>query len=130
MTHNPKRLKILVVDDESEFLPIIQQILEGMGHQVACVTHGAAALRRLAGEQFDLIIADVLMPHFDGIELVIELRRIQAAVRILAISAGGRYFQSADCLKTVFTLGANAVLAKPFTRDQLVSAIAAAMAGR
>jgi EAL domain-containing protein (putative c-di-GMP-specific phosphodiesterase class I) len=65
--------RVLVADDEADLREIFADILAGAGHAVAMAADGASALQALAGGDFDLVLSDIRMPGFSGIDF---LRRI------------------------------------------------------
>jgi CheY-like chemotaxis protein len=119
----PKPLSILVADDIEDVRTSCQLLLEEFGHRVVCASDGNEAACQLRQQNFDLVIADVVMPVRDGLELIIELRRALSPVRILAMSGGGRYTLNTDCLNLARNLGAHAVITKPFDLQQLIEGI-------
>lgn len=130
MSHPPfelARLTVLVVDDEPGIRELVQHWLTREGHTVICAGSGDEAIRLLKTQRFDLVITDIVMPDGDGFELIASFRQQQTTARILAISGGGKYLQSADCLKIARGLGAHAVVMKPFNWEQLRGGIEAAM---
>jgi CheY-like chemotaxis protein len=116
-------LSVLVTEDESEMRNVLSQWLEHQGHKVTCARNGNEALRLLRTAAVDLLVLDILMPDGDGIEVLMELAKTKPATKTLAISGGGPYLSSADCLKLANRLGAHGVLMKPFTQAQLLAAI-------
>ncbi len=110
---------ILVVDDEDGIRDLLQHWLTRAGHRVTCATCGNEADQLLRGSHFDLVITDIVMPEGDGFELIAAVRSHQPRARILAISGGGKYLQSADCLKMARGLGAHGVILKPFNFEQI-----------
>ena len=120
-------LSILVVDDEEGIRKLLQHWLQRAGHAVACAECGSAAARALRSQHFDLVITDIVMPDGDGYELITEFRKARPATRILAISGGGKYLQSAECLKMARGLGAHAIVMKPFKWEQVEAAIQLAL---
>src|SRR3954471_10768102 len=126
--HLMKPLAIIVADDIAEIQHLVSQWLTNRGHRVACVSTGGAALKLLDQEHFDLVIADVLMPEGDGLDVIREVKQKKRNSRILAISGGGKYMQAADCVKIAEGLGADAALLKPFDESQLLSGIDRALA--
>jgi len=70
----------------------------------------------------DCVITDILMPDTDGIEVIIAVRKFCPDIVIIAISGGGRV-SSAEYLNIAYTLGANAVLQKPFLLSDLLNLI-------
>lgn len=76
MTPEVRRGRLLIVDDEVVFSGSLRRLFSGE-HDVTVVNRGREALSRLrAGERFDAILCDLLMPEVTGIELHSELRRI------------------------------------------------------
>jgi CheY-like chemotaxis protein len=118
-----KRMSVIVADDVPGILDLVGRWLEEAGHTVRCVSTGLEASQLLKSHHFDLVITDILMPDGDGLELILELKHAQPAIRILAISGGGRHMQAMDCLKMAKNLGAHAMLMKPFSREQLFAAM-------
>jgi signal transduction histidine kinase/ActR/RegA family two-component response regulator len=90
------RGKILVVDDEPLVGTVIQRALQAE-HEIAAVTSARAALARLdAGETFDLVLSDLLMPEMSGMELHGEIsRRDPALARRMVFLTGGAFTPSA-----------------------------------
>jgi CheY-like chemotaxis protein len=116
---------ILVIDDEAPTRRFVAMALEKQGHAVAEAADGAEALKVLAGRAVDLVITDLLMPETDGIETIMELRRLYPATKIIAISGGGEYQSGAGFLRAAESLGADATLTKPFEFKQLLPAVQA-----
>src|SRR6185503_2491230 len=90
------------------------------GHAVATVASAQEATQLLKQQCFDLVITDVVMPDGDGLELIAAFRKAQPATRIIAISGGGKYLESIDCLRIARGLGAHAVVMKPFNWEELL----------
>ena len=66
--------KILVVDDEKEFVNTISARLEPMGYEIIPAYNGQEALDKATSEMPDLIILDIMMPGMDGLEVLHKLR--------------------------------------------------------
>ena len=114
----------LVVDDEQDICGIAQLLLENAGCDVVCTTNAARALAAVEQRDFDLLITDMLMPDMDGVELINSVRRTKPDQRIMAISGGGMAPRE-SYLQIASMYGVNGVLAKPFSRDQLLKAVLA-----
>jgi DNA-binding NtrC family response regulator len=84
---------------------------------------GNEALKLLKKCRFDLVITDVLMPDGGGVELIAQLKKVRSRVRILAISGGGPHVTSPTCLQLAQSVGAHALLLKPFRAEQLLGSI-------
>ncbi len=113
---------ILVVDDDAQVLEVVSEMLKLEGHAVTAVSNGLQATAEFHSSHFDLVITDLIMPEREGLETISEMRRTTSTVPIIAISGGGR-IGPADYLASAAQLGANATLAKPFKRKELVSTV-------
>jgi CheY-like chemotaxis protein len=116
--------RILVVDDEPAFREMLALMLERAGYQTATAADGAAGAQCLEQSRFDLVITDMLMPDCDGLEFIADLRQRFPRTRIVAMSGGG-HIAGEKYLKMARGLGAHSTLAKPFTQDELLTAVAA-----
>ena len=119
--------RILLVDDNAPLRAAMALGLARGGHSIQTAEDGAAGLRALAAEVFDVVVTDLLMPERDGLELIKEAHALQPQLRIIAISGGGRLRPDAY-LPTAKLFGARRVLMKPFELDELMHAIADVLA--
>jgi CheY-like chemotaxis protein len=115
--------RILLVDDVEDFRQTISKTLERAGYEVQTAPDGAAALQLYHQHPVDLIIIDLLMPGKEGLETIMELRQLQPALKIIAMSGGGR-IDARDYLTMATTLGATTALEKPFTSQELLQTVA------
>jgi DNA-binding response OmpR family regulator len=113
--------RILLIDDEPFFARMTAAMLAPADVSVA--RNGAEGLRMIQGQSFDLVVTDLLMPEKDGIETILELRKRDATLPVLAISGGGSIGHRGDLLRMAQELGATATLSKPFTREELIAAV-------
>jgi CheY-like chemotaxis protein len=113
--------RLLIVDDEEVFAGSLQRLLSNE-HEVTVVASGRAALDRLcAGEQFDAIVSDLMMPGTSGVDLHAELRRIapEQAERIIFLTGGVVSRRAQQFLESV----ANCWFEKPCNLQELRAAI-------
>jgi len=118
---------IVVIDDDADVRQTLTRILGSAGHAVHEAAYGEAGLRLAAELAPALVITDILMPEKEGIEIIRELRRAQPRLRILAISGGGQP-GALDFLDMARALGADAALAKPFRRVELLDLVTGLLA--
>ncbi|NCC25960.1 MAG: response regulator [Deltaproteobacteria bacterium] len=112
-------VKVLVVDDDELFLELMARILgQEYGHEVRTVSSGRKAMSLLEIEEFDVVITDIFMPDFDGIELIMALRKTSSVRGVVAMSAGGKSINR-NFLDSASLLGADHVLQKPFDWSEL-----------
>ena len=114
--------RIMIVDDEELARFTLREILEEAGYEVAEARNGNECLSFQRQSGFDLIITDIIMPEKEGVETIIELKRDYPNLKIIAISGGGRT-RNLDFLKLAEEYGADQILSKPFSDDQLLEAV-------
>jgi CheY-like chemotaxis protein len=115
---------ILLVDDDDGVREILHKALVAAGHEVEDAVNGALALASYRRQPRDLVITDLVMPEKDGLEMIMELRRLNPAVRIIAMSGGGRTLGLGTLyLESARSFGASRILAKPFTSAALLTAV-------
>ena len=118
------KYQILVVDDEPTVCKAIQMMLTFYGHEVQIADDGVAAFALFEAGRFDLVITDYLMPGMKGDQLVGLIRQRRPEQRIIMATAFAEDFLS----RGKPTGGADYVLTKPFSLEDLRSAIAKVMA--
>lgn len=114
---------VLVVDDDPQLCQLLTQMLAARGHRVTATHNGDEALAAWHRQRADLVITDILMPQKDGIELISVLKVEAPELKILAVSGGSRHYARHFILGSAEVIGADAVLAKPFTRGELLAAL-------
>ena len=120
-------VKVLVIDDDALVRGALQSALSAHGHEVACAEDGKRGLVIFSEAPPDLLITDIIMPEQEGIETIIQIRKMALDLPIIAISGGGRV-RATDVLRMARSFGADAVLEKPFTADALLATVADAKA--
>lgn len=121
--------KIIVADDEPTHLDLVAAILERAGHDVVAVASGRACLDHLGQQPADLVISDVFMPGMDGFQLMAELSNRGIVIPLVAMTGGMRgHFEPFSAIMT--RLGAQAVITKPFTAEQLMDVVNRCLAAR
>jgi DNA-binding response OmpR family regulator len=119
---------ILLIDDNPGVLKMQLEFLRLAGHSVRTAASGREGVQLGRSFRCDLLITDIVMPDKDGIEVIVELRRHNPALKIIAISGGGRIGPE-NYLDLARKLGAARTLAKPFSGKELVDTVAALLAG-
>ena len=113
-------MKILVVDDEKVLVKGIKFNLEGEGYEVETACDGEAAVELARGGAFDLIILDLMMPKFDGLQACMRIREF-SNVPVIMLTA-----RSEDADKIVgFECGADDYITKPFNILELKARVRA-----
>ncbi|NLN77587.1 MAG: response regulator [Armatimonadetes bacterium] len=111
--------KILAVDDEKHIVRLVQANLERAGYQVVTANDGKEALQKVAEENPDLVVLDVMMPYMDGFEVLQNLRRNPSTRDIPVVMLTAKA-QDADVFKG-WQSGVDCYLTKPFNPMELLS---------
>jgi two-component system OmpR family response regulator len=114
-------LRILVVEDDAETAGYLVHGLQEAGHNVAMAADGRDGLFRAAGESWDLLIVDRMLPGLDGIGLVRTLRGGGIELPILILTTLG----GIDDRVAGLNAGADDYLVKPFAFSELAARVAA-----
>lgn len=113
---------VLVIDDSEAVRRSVERILADAGYFAIVASSGGEGLRLWQETQPELVVADVMMPERDGIELMMEMRRQDPAVKILAMT-GFRHSGSVDFTEMLRRLGADDVLLKPLAPEVLLAKV-------
>jgi two-component system, OmpR family, alkaline phosphatase synthesis response regulator PhoP len=111
-----KKTSILLVEDEENLHEALKLNMELEGYEVTSAYDGAAALKAVEAEYFDLIIMDVMLPEMDGINVTETIRISNNDVPILILSAKNSSADRVLGLKK----GADDYLTKPFNLEELL----------
>ncbi|MCC3153938.1 response regulator transcription factor [Hymenobacter sp. BT770] len=112
---------VLLIEDEPSLGLIVKDSLESRGFTVQYAADGEQGLQLFRQQCPDIVVADVMMPKLDGFSLAEQIRRDNASVPIIFLTARS---QSADVVRG-FELGGNDYLKKPFSMDELIVRIKA-----
>jgi CheY-like chemotaxis protein len=114
--------KILLIDDDHEFRGMLRETLEDAGHSTLEAPNGKVALELYRQHLVDLVITDLIMPVKEGIQTILEFRRLDPKLSIIAVS-GWNLMHPDTNLMVAGKLGANLTLAKPFQPEEILAAI-------
>jgi DNA-binding NtrC family response regulator len=109
-----KKAKILVVDDEAIIRESLRDWLSDVGHQVLTAENGPQALEIIRKEEPSIVIADLVMPGTDGIELMKSAKEISPNIEVIIITAYG----SIPTAITAMREGAYDYIEKPFCPER------------
>ena len=113
--------KVMVVDDAYSEVQIMESILKGAGHQVVSFTDGDQIEEKVASEKPDLLLLDVVMPKRNGYEILRGIKKDDRTkgTPVVVVSSKDQDSDKAWGKKQ----GADDYVTKPFTADQLLSAV-------
>ena len=108
--------RILVADDEDSLRWVLEKGLHQAGYEVTAVKDGAAAVRAVEAEPFDLVLLDVRMPGMDGLTALGKMRELRPTASIVVMTAHGTMETAIQAMQR----GAYDYLGKPFDLDEAV----------
>ena len=114
--NQPEKGSILLVEDEENLHEALKLNLELEGYGVSSAFDGAAALKAIANEYFDLLILDIMLPEMDGLAVTESIRIRNNEIPILILSAKNTSADRVSGLKK----GADDYLTKPFNLEELL----------
>ncbi|MBV8754978.1 MAG: response regulator transcription factor [Hyphomicrobiales bacterium] len=109
---------IAVVDDDSQIIALIEDILEGEGYDVVCYRDSRTALHQINARALDLVILDVIMPKMNGIELLRSLRQ-KSDIPVIFLTERIEETEELLGLQT----GADDYIHKPFSERALLERV-------
>jgi two-component system, OmpR family, alkaline phosphatase synthesis response regulator PhoP len=116
-----KRKKILVVEDEADFLELLRLYFKEEGFAIATAKNGMDAIRKARSLLPDLILLDVMLPELDGFAVCEILRKDAATASIPVIMVTGLCGQLSRCAG--IESGATDFVTKPTTPEEIVSKV-------
>jgi DNA-binding response OmpR family regulator len=111
---------VLVVEDDRDLADMMSWVLTAAGFHVTTAPNGAAGLQALAGLRHCVVILDLMMPDVDGMEFRQRQQNDPTAREAPVLVVSGRH----DAARLAAGMGVAGFLPKPFTPDDLVSAVA------
>lgn len=110
-------MKILIAEDETMTLKMLSMKLQKDGYEVIKVEDGRGAIEYLEKEGCpDMVITDIMMPFFSGLEVVEKIRKeLKSKIPIIVLSAMGQE----ESVSSAFALGADDYITKPFNPNEL-----------
>ncbi|MFH1951512.1 MAG: response regulator [Pseudomonadota bacterium] len=113
------KIKILLVDDEKEFVESLSERLELRDLKADIAYDGEEALQSVKKEKPDVMVLDLRMPGIDGLEVLRQVKKKHPDIEVVVLTAHGTEAEE----KEAFRLGASAYLKKPVEIDHLVGAL-------
>jgi DNA-binding response OmpR family regulator len=117
MNLNP--LKILLVDDEKEFISALAERLKLRGFEVETSPDGEKGLTMIRSQAFDIVVIDLMMPGMNGLEALAEIKRIRPELPVILLTGHGSDKEGMEGKR----LGASEYLIKPVDIKELIRTI-------
>ena len=118
--------KVLLVDDEQDFLETLSSRLEMRGLKVSAVTSGEQAIAEAKEQEYDAIVVDLSMPGIDGLETLKRIKADNPNAEIIMLTGHGSVASGVEAMK----LGAGDFLQKPVELTELMNKIGEAKGKR
>ena len=115
--------RILVVDDEKSIRLTVSAFLRGDGHEVVSAEDAEQALQILHREPIDVVLSDIILPRFNGVELLKAIREAAPRVQVIMMTGEPTVSTATEALRA----GALDYLSKPVTKEAMVRAVSAAV---
>jgi DNA-binding NtrC family response regulator len=116
--------KVLVVDDEQEFLDTLAERMRDRGMDVSTTTSATDALKKAEEESYDAIVLDLMMPEMDGLEVLKALKKKKPELQIVLLTGHATLAKGIEAMK----LGAIDFIEKPADLKILIEKIKEAKA--
>jgi DNA-binding response OmpR family regulator len=113
---------ILVMDDDPQIRRMVVKALATQNHIIREAENGIEGLSLLRKQGADLVISDLFMPKKEGIETILEIRRVAPHTKIIAISGGG-FSGRGGYLAMAEKLGADRIMQKPLRLAEFLSVV-------
>ena len=120
------REKVLIVDDELEFIQVLSERMKSRGVDVDTAASGREALEKARGQSYDAIILDLSMPEMDGLETLRHLAEDNPDLQIILLTGHATLQKGIEAIK----LGAMDFLEKPAEIQKLMEKIQQAKANK
>ncbi len=108
-------MKLLVIDDDTEILDLLESFFISLGHSVDKTTSSIEGLKLIAKDTYDFIMLDIKLPEADGIEVLKEIKKVDPLLPVIMITG----YKEAEKVIEAFRHGAMDCLLKPFNFDYI-----------
>ncbi len=112
--------RILLIDDEAEFVDIFSQILQIEGHHVEYATNPREGLAKVEAVRFDLVSTDLGMPEMTGWEVAQNVKKINPDIQVVLVTGWGEELDEEETARR----GVDWVLQKPVRKDDFLRVVA------
>jgi DNA-binding response OmpR family regulator len=118
--------KIMVIDDNKEFLEELQELLNLTGYDTVVFSDGASALKMVSKIKPDVILLDLKLGKKSGFHVASKLKRFRKTANIPIIGITGFYVEKEQA-KLMNTVGVKTFLIKPFESSEVIAKIKAVL---
>lgn len=115
--------KILIIEDDASFCQMLQKFLAKQGHEVQTSFSAPDAKSKFEAHDFDLVITDLRLPDYDGIQLLSEIKKKAPQTAVIVMTG----YAEVGTAVTAMKRGAFDYISKPFTPDEMVKVVTKAL---
>ena len=108
--------RILIIEDDAAFCQMLQRFLAKKGYDVETSFTAEDAKKKFKGGDFDMVITDLRLPNYDGIELLSDIKAINSKIPVLVMTS----YAEVSTAVTAMKKGAFDYISKPFTPEEMV----------
>ena len=110
-----RKTQVIILDDEPIVCKRLKPGLEKVGYEVEAFTHSIDAMERIKEKEFDIVITDLKMEGFDGMQFLTEVKRRSQTTEVIVITG----FATMETAKESFQKGVFDFIAKPFKMGEI-----------
>ena len=110
-----RKTQVIILDDEPIVCKRLKPGLEKVGYEVEAFTHSVDAMERIKEKEFDIVITDLKMEGFDGMQFLTEVKRRSQTTEVIVITG----FATMETAKESFQKGVFDFIAKPFKMGEI-----------
>ncbi len=114
---------ILIVEDNKETLDLIDTILSREGYATFKAENGKDAIDIASGNRIDLVLLDLNLPDYDGIEVLYQLKMVDEAIHVIILTGHG----SQSAVRSAMEMGVFDFLTKPFDIHEICDVVREAL---
>ncbi|MEA1969924.1 MAG: response regulator [Thermodesulfobacteriota bacterium] len=118
-----KNIKILLIDDETEFVSTLAERLELRGYDSKTAEDGESGITMISNEIFDIVVLDLMMPGLSGLETLKQIKAINSKLPVILLTGHGATKEGLEGMR----LGAYDYLMKPLDINEFISKISLAL---
>lgn len=112
-------MKILIAEDDTLILKTLQMCLKTDSNEIMGCMDGLEAMEKIESWQPDVIIVDIMLPYFSGLEIVGKIKQFEKQIPVIVMSAMGQQ----EVVEEALNLGASDYISKPFNINKLTELI-------
>ena len=116
-------MKILIIDDNADIRLLLEMTIKAMGHELNSTPSGLEGLEMIRRERYDLVLLDLTMPNFSGLDVVNTLDEEGLCRQQPIVLFTASYLGISDTEKEIMDKGIHSVLSKPSDIDQIMQRI-------